>query len=343
MLILTDMTRAGTIRDGRAAANSFKQMALAMFLAFRCFSVSSLSVAYLATTLLTTAGAKAADAPLETLPAVAQPQVVRFEQIPTRVGDRLGQELSVALDLTTRITQSGQTAHESTDTMRRQQRRMIEVLETTDGQLRNARVTFAVSRLQTPGQPVQSSPAPQSIEGKTYLVARNKGQLAITDEQGELPPLDEFQAAAESLQTLGKPNLLAQFLLERPVQIGQPMLVPRAVARALMGVSDQLGAIKRFELTLTEVRPAVTAADSPRAVFAAQIQTMANDESPIELSVKGRVVIETATSRVVAADLSGPVQMQAVEQTSEGIYQFDAAGSLRVAIRSDYAVRSAKR
>lgn len=276
-----------------------------------------------------------AETPVE-LPEVAPPTTVRFGQRETQVGDRVGQELAVGLDVSSRFTQAGQIAHQSDTTMRRNETRLIEVLETTEGQLRRARVTFPVSRLQRPEEGADAELKPQPIEGKTYLAIRDQQELTITDAEGEMPPLEEYRVAREALETLGKPNLLAKFLLERPIRVGERMLVPRAVARSLLGVGGELGTIKRFELQLLSVEPAEVAGASPRAVFAAKIETMANDQSPVELVVEGTVKIETETCRTVASNLEGPVQMSSVEQTAAGVFQFEATGALKVAIRSQY-------
>lgn len=285
--------------------------------------------------LLTSVPVAYAASPVE-LPAVSPEQTVRFTQRPTRVGDRVGQELAVGLDVTSKFTQAGQIAHQSDTTMRREQTRLIEVLEAPEGQLLKARVAFPVSRVQRPEEAAGGELQPQPIEGKAYLATRRGEQLTITDAHGEMPPLEEYRAAREALETLGKPNLLASFLLERPIRVGERMLVPRAIARSLLGVGDELGAIKRFELQLLAVEPAEVPEASPRAVFTAKIETMANEQSPVELIVEGQVKIETETCRTVAANLEGPVQMSSIEQTAAGVFQFEATGALKVAIRSQY-------
>ena len=262
-------------------------------------------------------------------------QVVHFSRRPARPGDRVGQELAVQLNVQTQIVQSGQKAHEGDSTMRRRQTRLIEVLEAKDGKLHRARVIFPISRLQTP-ESEERELKPQPIEGKTYIVTRNGEFLNITTPDGEMPPLEEYRPAAEALEMLGRPNRLAAFLIKRPVNVGETLLVPRAIAGELMGVNDEVGIVKRFELRLLGVEAPLLEGGSPRAVFASKIETMASEASPIELTIEGRVTVETETCRTVAASLSGPVQISSVEQTRGGVYQFEASGSLRVVIRSQY-------
>ena len=86
------------------------------------------------TLLAFTAVASPAFSQTAVTPAAAEtkPQVVRFRQSPAAVGDQVTQTLNVDLGLTTKITQSGQTAHESSNRMRREQQRTIEVTEVAD-------------------------------------------------------------------------------------------------------------------------------------------------------------------------------------------------------------------
>jgi hypothetical protein len=145
--------------------------------------------------------------------AAAPQQVVRFRQQPAAVGDRVIQRLGVHLGLATKITQSGQTAHESTNEMRRQQQRTIEVLEVNEGRATKARASFQVSRRQSPENADPMELTAQPMEVKTYLMSRENGQLKITDPAGDIPPLEEYKLAAESLDNVGKPNPLAELII----------------------------------------------------------------------------------------------------------------------------------
>jgi hypothetical protein len=279
----------------------------------------------------------AAQAPSAPVTTDATAQVVRFRQAPAAAGDQVTQTLNVDLGLTTKITQSGQTAHESSNRMRRQQERTIEVLEVADGRAAKARATFNVSRRQTPESSKPEELVTQPIEGKTYLMSRDGDRVVVTDLAGATPPEEEVRLAAESLENVGKPNPFAALLVDRPVTIGQRILVPRDVVQSLLGFEGPIGAVHRFELTLLRVEPATAERPSPIGIFQAAIEVRPNDDSPLSITLNGEMSVETETCRLLAVEMTGPVQLSSIERTAGGIFQFSAGGELNLAIRSDYA------
>jgi hypothetical protein len=275
-------------------------------------------------------------------PAAAQtpvekaPLAVRFAQQEARVGDRVVQRIGVHLGLTTKITQSGQVAHESTNEMRRQQQRTVEVLAAADGRASKTRASFQVSRRQAPDSPDPNALTAQPIEGKTYLMERDGDRLTITDPQGAIPPLEEYKLVAESLENVGKANPLAELLVARRLTIGERILVPRELVQPLLGFDDPLGTVRRFELTLARLDEPETDRPARCAAFQTSIDVAPSDDSPLEISLRGEMLIETDTCRVSSVDLAGPVQLSSIERTPGGIFQFSAGGDLKLAIRSQY-------
>ena len=240
------------------------------------------------------------------------------------------------LALTTKITQSGQTAHESTNEMRRQQHRVIEVLEAVEGRATKVQATFPVSRRQSPENANPDELVTQLIEGKTYFMQRSGEQLTITDAEGSIPPQEEFKLVAESLENVGKPNPLALLLVDRHVAVGQRILVPRDMVQQLLGFDDPVGTVRRFELTLTRLEPVDEKHPAERAVFQTKIDIVPNDASPLTITLEGEMVVETETCRLASVRLTGPVQLSSIERTAGGIFQYSAGGELNLAIRSEY-------
>lgn len=295
------------------------------------------------------------DARGETDPAVKQATAVaateapapriRFEQQPTQVGERAVQRLGADLTVEAKIVQSGQVANESTTRMRRQQQRTIDVLEAAEGRVTQARVSFQTSRRQSPENADPNDFSPQPIEGKTYLMRREGDKLTVTDAEGDIPPLEEFKLAMESLESVGKPNPLADLLTGRTLAVGERLLVPREMARTILGLGDQLGTIRRFELTL--VRTAESKSDerpddiATTAIFKAHIEVAPDNASPLSVTLDGELAVEPSTCRLLSIDLAGPVAMSSVERTAGGIYQYSAAGQLKMAMRSQFG-RDAK-
>jgi len=270
---------------------------------------------------------------------------IRFEQQPTTVGDRAVQRLGADLTVATKIVQSGQVANEGTNRMRRQQQRTIEVLDAVDGRLTRARVSFETSRRQSPESGKPDDFSPQPIEGKTYLMRREGDKLSVTDPEGSIPPLEEFKLAMESLESVGKPNPLAELLAGRSLAVGERLPVPRDMARTILGLGDQTGAVRRFDLTLVRTidaqGPPGGDAGAQAAVFRAHIELEPDNVSPLSVTLDGELAVEPSSCRLLSLDLAGPVAMSSVERTAGGIYQFSAAGELKMAIRSQYG-RQAK-
>ncbi|MCA9258981.1 MAG: hypothetical protein KDA61_07265 [Planctomycetales bacterium] len=264
---------------------------------------------------------------------------IRFQQVAVQAGDRVEQQTAVRLQLKVQIAQSGQIAHESVSDLGREQRRQIEVLEAEGREVRRARVAFLSSRNQTPENPQPDQLMPQAVHGKSYLVKRKGEQLTVTDVEGAIPPMDEYEIVVDAVQHLGKPHPLAETLLRRPIGVGETLLLPRATAEQLLGLGEQLGDVRRFALTLQRVEPGEGPQASPQAVFVASIETVANERSPMELSLQGEVVVEIATCRALEARFQGPVGMSTTQRTEEGVMQYSAGGEVHVVMENRYATR----
>lgn len=311
-----------------------------------CGSFALLFALMLACLASAWAQSPSSDKPVQPAAAVSSTsppnKLVRFKQRPTAVGDRVVQQLDVHLDLKTIITQSGQTAHESSDAMRREQRRVIEVLAVAKSRATRVRATFPVSRRQSPENKSAQELAAQPIEGKTYLMQRHGDKLQITDSEGRTPPLEEFKLVVESLENVGKPSPLAELLMSRPIALGQRILVPRDIVQQLLGFQEPIGAVRRFELTLVGLSPADEMHSTELATFQTGIEIVPSDASPLTISLQGEMIVETSTCRLAAVNLRGPVSLSSIERTSAGIFQYSAAGELELAIGSDYGVGELK-
>ena len=262
---------------------------------------------------------------------LGQSGAVRFHQQRAQVGDRVSQQVAMELNLQTSFVQSGQLANQQDTSMKRGQRREVDVLEVAEGRVRTARVTFPHSRQQLPENGDQQEIQP--VEGKTYLLTREGDHLLVKYEDGTIPPQEEFEIVVGSLLSFGKPNPLAKFLLDREFQVGQAIDLPLELAQQMLGFGSELGEVSKFQLTLQEVKPFE---ENPCAVFEAKIQVGGGARSPISMAATGPVIIRLDTCRTVLADFSGPMTMNSIHNTEQGSFQHQAEGSLRVAIRSSY-------
>ena len=136
------------------------------------------------------------------------------------------------------------------------------------------------------------------------------------------------------MESLGRPNPLADFLAGQSVAVGQRITLPNEVAEKLMGLGGELGKVTRFELTLQQI-----AAIHGRtcAVFQSSIEAESIDSSQMRLSVDGPLAIEVNTCRAVEAKFAGPIGMSETRGSLSATYQMTGTGKMDVTIASKYS------
>jgi len=275
-----------------------------------------------------------------TVPAPAvSGQSVCFSRRAPRVGDQLEQNLSVTLQLDTMVRQNSQVLEQSKTVLRRQQRRVVTTTHVTQGTavavlVRYAEAAKEIATGSAEGKLGEAKLAAQPVQGKAYRVRRDGETLRITDEQGAVPPLDEYEIVALNMESLGRPNPLADFLVGKTFTIGQRIALPNEVAEKLMGLGGEMGKVTRFDLTLQDV---ATINDATCAVFQASIEAASIDSSQMRLAVEGPLAIEVDTCRAVEADFAGPIGMSETRGSLSATYQMTGTGKMAVHIASKYS------
>ena len=237
--------------------------------------------------------------------------------------------------------------------MRNTQRRAVTTTEVLSGRTQAVLVRYTEATKQmlvgadasesaADGKALETSPpVPQPVQGKAYRCRRepgDNGKLIVTDADGAIPPLDEFEIVAQGMEMVGRSNPLAEFLAGRSVAVGQTLALPREVADRLFGIGERFGEVSRFDLTLLEVR---TDKGRACAVFRTSVDAASNNSSQMRMQVEGPLVIEIATCRAVRTKLSGPIAMTESRGTYSTAYQLISTGQLTIAI--DAAYRDADR
>ena len=112
--------------------------------------------------------------------------------------------------------------------MCREQHRLVTTSDVADDRPTAARVRYVTAATKTAhGKRLQDldaqtpAVAAQPVEGKVYDCRRDGDQIAVTDQAGNIPPIDEFQIVADNMQSLGQANPLTDFLVGRTIGIGQ--------------------------------------------------------------------------------------------------------------------------
>jgi hypothetical protein len=278
---------------------------------------------------------------------------VHFARRAPQVGDQLEQTVAVELRLDTMVRQGNEVLEQTKTAIRRHQRRKVTTTDVEAGRPMAVIVRYVEAKKQAAsGQSTAELPAgfpdgpatPQPVEGKTYRCRREGDELRITDAQGDIPPLDEFEIVAQNMDSLGRANPLADFLAGRTVNVGQTIQLPNELAQKLLGLGDTLGEVTRFSLTLNKVAP-FDAAPGTRhtvlpgaglAVFRASIDAASNDSSQMRLQLDGTLVIQAETCRAVQASLTGPIGMSETRGSLTATYQMTGTGKMTVNIASIY-------
>jgi len=264
---------------------------------------------------------------------------VCFGRREPQVGDQLEQTLSVAVQLDILLRQGTTVVERSKSAMRREQRRTVTTTHVDHGMTVAVLVRYTQARKESAagsstGKLGESTLAPQPVDGKTYRCRRDGETLLVTDEAGQIPPLAESEIVAQNMETLGRPNPLADFLNGKTLTVGQKLAVPNDVAEKLLGLGGEMGGVTRFELTLDNVNEIDGAAC---AEFRASIEAASNDSSQMRLVVDGPLVIQVDTCRAVAANFTGPIGMSETRGSLTATYQMAGTGKMTVGIASKYS------
>lgn len=268
--------------------------------------------------------------------ATPQSSTVRFGRRTQRVGDQLEQTLAVALELDTVVRQGRDVIDQGRMSVRRHQRRRVTTTEVSDGMPLAVLVRYLeATKTTTTGaaEAGEGAVKPQPVQGKAYRCRREGDTLHVTDEAGNIPPLDEYEIVAANMDSLGRVNPLAEYLAGRTVAIGDKLSLPRGVGEKLLGLGDELGRVTRFDLTLAEVRDI----DGVRcAVFNASVEAASSDSSQMLLQVDGPLAVQIDTCRAVQANFTGPIGMSETRGSLTATYQLTGTGKMHVRIASVY-------
>lgn len=282
-------------------------------------------------------------------PGAMPAQSVRFGRRESRVGDQMEQNLAMEMRLTLNMRRASELIGKQQTTVRTNQRRIVTSVAAEGGRATKVRLQYVEATKQVVGDqeltadstaagstPPESPPAPEPVQGKTYICYRDASagaKLIVTDEAGDLPPADELEIVSQQMEMVGRPNPLADFLGGRTIVVGEKLELPNDVARQVFNLGKQLGEVTKFTLTLQKVQPD---AGVSCAVFLASVEAASNDASPLRLQVEGPLAVQIESCRTARVDLSGPIVMSETRGTYSTAYQMIGTGRLHTRIASTY-------
>ena len=101
---------------------------------------------------------------------------------------------------------------------------------------------------------------------------------------------DEYEIVSQSMEMVGRPNPLADFLAGRTVAIGETLTLPDEAAGRLFNLGERFGEVNRFDLTLP--RNVRRRRRRPAQYSRRTIDAASNDSSQMRLEVEGPLVIQ---------------------------------------------------
>ncbi len=267
-------------------------------------------------------------------------QTVRFGQRAARVGDEIEQTISLEMRLATSLRQGNELIQKNQTAVRSFQRRTVATTEVDRARAIAVKVRYHEANKQMTStdtrQADNGSAEPQPVQGKTYRCRREPGQngkLLVTDDEGRIPPLNEYEIVAQGMEMVGRANPLAEFLGGRTMAVGETVALPKDLAERVFNLGSRFGEVVRFDLTLEKLE---TEEAAPRALFQAKIEAASNDSSQMRMQVEGPLIVEIDTCRAAHANLSGPIGMSEKRGTYSASYQLIGTGQLKMSVASAY-------
>jgi hypothetical protein len=274
-------------------------------------------------------------------------KAVRFDRRAACVGDEVEQTVSMEMRLATSMRRGSELAERNHTAIRSENRRITTTSEVDAGRTVAVRVRYAAATKTLASVEAddaaavanglkRASPTAQPVAGKTYFCSRdpgNDGKLVITDADGGIPPLQEYEIVAQHMEMVGRANPLAQFLAGRTIAVGETVQLPKQVADEIFNLGERFGEVTQFDLTLTGTE---LHDDMECAVFLARVEAASSDSSQMRLQVEGPLVLQLDTCRAVRVDLSGPIGMSETRGSYSTAYQMIGTGQLKMRIASTY-------
>ncbi len=272
-------------------------------------------------------------------------QSVRFGRQPSRLGDRIEQNVQLEMRMKLTMRRESELVGNNQTTVRTKQRRVIVATAVEGGTIMAARVQYPEATKQATAADGAAKngevsaayqPVAQPVQGKTYLCMREPGEngkLNVTDETGNRPPTEECDIVVAQMDMIGRSNPLAQFLAGREVKVGESFELPKELASRVFNLGDKFGEVTHFELTLRKVS---VENGAKCAEFLANVEAAANGASQMRLQVEGPLVVQADTCRAVRVDLDGPIGMSETRGSYSTSYQVIGTGHLKTSVAATY-------
>ncbi len=270
---------------------------------------------------------------LAVIVAAAIPQALRSQEASfsfrkPEIGDqrRMSTNMKMAIKLHVDMGEESQEMEISTTV---EERKLEKVLAVEEGRPSALRVVYEkFDRVQEGAEDAPLKP----VIDKPYVVEQGDSTVEVRAEDGGQLYSEERQFLTGEYDELQEDEHFGRMLEGKKLRVGDSVPVDEELAssffRNLPASSD--GDIKEFTITLRELRPV---AGVQHAVFDMKLEAMF-ETSPValQLSLKGELIIATATCRPAKITMSGPLDMIVTDESMS----LTAEGSLEISSEAEY-------
>jgi len=249
------------------------------------------------------------------------------------VGEQWANNVQFDMKMKTRYRYPGQDDQETSNHDQQRQLRRLTVLAIQPGYSTRVKVHFehALRQLGSTEQ-TDHQWLPQPVAGKTYIVEReNEEELIVTDDQGNIPTDEELVIVRHSMEAVGRPNPLTNFLSGRTIAIGETVQLPGELAGRFLGSQASGAEAQDMPLKLEEVRDVDGIACG---IFSAQLETVTQNGPRASSHMSGHFAVQLETCRIVFVSFRGPVTFRQTRTIANQEYVVEATGFLAVAMRT---------
>lgn len=263
----------------------------------------------------------------------ASNQHITFQRRSPQVGDQVDQTLLVETQMKNIVRQGQQIVEEATSGLKQRERRLVTTAEVEQGLLMGATVRYVNSARELSAPDQENRTEDEPVAGHTYRCRREGEKLLVTDSEGNMPPLAEYEIVAHSMESLGKANPLGEFLRGKTITVGERLTLPQKMAEQLLGLGDAIDQVERFDMTLREV---TTLHGQPCAVFSTLVEASDHRRGQMRMQLEGTLTIDRDSCRLVVADLAGPIGIAESILGAGTTYHLTGTGRMSVSIESQY-------
>ncbi|MCP4729790.1 MAG: hypothetical protein QF405_05225 [Roseibacillus sp.] len=275
------------------------------------------------------------------------PNTISFTKVKRAPGDVFRDTERMTMNMTSTFTVDGSPPQELEISSAKNEIKELTILEATAGSISKVQLKV-IEKEDTQKTELVGSKAPAQEEketspltGKTLLLSRQGGEIIVTDEAGN--PVDEVTREAaleETDNTFNKDepglHMFHKLIPDRPVKLGETFNLKGQEAIEILGKDD--GTIKEASFSFT-LKERVLMENREYAKFDATMLMKGGPQTGelVETSMKGFLLLDTATCWQTQHKWNGTVTMEASGEIPQGTIVSKGTGTMTMEMEATYS------